>query len=90
MIPAQRFSVLKQLWDVGACGVSGEWQPIREISDGVNMPARTVAYALEDLLVMDLLRRERDPVSDGKVKYEYKISDSAFSSILASEIMSLS
>jgi hypothetical protein len=58
LVPTQRLRILNHLWNERAVKSSEVWLKTKEISDVVNLPVATVRLSLEDLMVINVLKRD--------------------------------
>lgn len=86
LIPVQRLTVLRYLWDERAAEFTDSWLTTRVIADAVNIPGRTTKLLLEDLMLVGALNRQRGDVSTGRPPYQWQISQTLAEWIGLSEV----
>ncbi len=92
-----RKKILENMWTEGLVGFDS--RETTEIADMVNMPAASALLVLEDMMMLDLIERQREQgVNDddevywsshkkkGRQPYRWKLADKTVDLIKASEL----
>lgn len=86
LISAQRLKIIKQLWTDRVMDFLDEWRTTKEIAEALNRPSTTTVRLLEDLMVVEVLKRTRDGEADNS-PYQWQLARPVCDMIETSEVL---
>jgi NurA-like 5'-3' nuclease len=85
LVPPQRLTLLKYLWQQDATEFTRGWCKTKQISEDTAMPTQTAKLILEDLMVAKVLNRMTEGEGD-RSPYNWQIRERLFEYIASAEV----
>jgi hypothetical protein len=75
LVPPQRLRVIRYLWQEFATEDKGLWEKTKDIGDAINLPTRSTLLVLEDIMVAEVVKRQRGGEGSDNSPYEWQLNE---------------